>query len=219
MFVENSTTPGELFFVMPFYCRVPHVCEAEPSAFLTWRLRDSLPSRLAFPMEAHDSGLAFAATDRLLDRARHGSLYLRQPAIADMVVEAFEHAANILGHCRLHAFVVMPNHVHLLVTPNVPVSELTESLQALTSARAKAMLGLTDSPFWHEKNYVRMVRYEAEFEEIRNYIEENPVRAGLLREAGEYPWSSAGRMAQGVILGMPHVTLGAEIRPAARQDA
>jgi putative DNA methylase len=86
-------------------------------------------------LEAHDSGLAFAATDRLLDRARHGSLYLRQPAV-DMVVEAFEHDANILGHYRLHAFVVMPNHVHLLVTPNVPVPELTESLQALTAARA-----------------------------------------------------------------------------------
>ena len=36
------------------------------------------------------------------------------------------------------------------------------------------------------------MRHEREFEKIRNYIEENPVRAGLVKETGEYRWSSAG---------------------------
>ena len=130
-----------------------------------------------------------------------------------MVVEALETAANILGYCRLHAFVVMPNHVHLLATATVPLPELTESLRTVTAARAKAMLGLPEGPFWHEEGYVRMVRYGREFEEIRNYIEENPVRAGLVREAGDYLWSSAGRMLEGLL----PVALGPEIRPTAGQ--
>jgi putative transposase len=200
---------------MTFYRRLPHVCETEPSAFLTWRLHDSLPSHQAFPLRAFNSGQAFAATDRLLDQERSGSLHLRQPAIADMVEEALETATNI---CRLHAFVVMPNHIHLLATPTVPLPELTESLRTLTAARAKAMLDLAEGPFWHEESYVRIVRYGREFEEIRNYIEENPVRAGLVREAGEYLWSSAGRMAHGIIQGLPHqVVPGPEVRLTAGQ--
>jgi hypothetical protein len=55
--------------------------------------------------------------DRLLDEARAGAVYLRQPAVANMIVEAIHYDANVLGHYRLHAFVVMPNHVPLLATP------------------------------------------------------------------------------------------------------
>src|SRR5260370_5436016 len=89
---------------MTFYRRLPHVCETEPSAFLTWRFHDSLPSDRAFPASTLNSGQVFAATDRLLDQARGGSLHLRQPAVADMVVEALEYTANILGNCRLPPF-------------------------------------------------------------------------------------------------------------------
>jgi len=55
--------------------------------------------------------------DRLLDEARSGMVHLSQPAIADMVVEAIRYNADTLRHYDLHAFVVMPNHVHLLLTP------------------------------------------------------------------------------------------------------
>jgi REP element-mobilizing transposase RayT len=177
---------------MEFYrLRLSYIPEAEPAVFLTWRLHDSLPPRRGFPAEARNSGQAFAAADRLLDEACAGPAYFREPAVADMIVEAIQFHANILGHYRLHAFVVMPNHVHLLSTPAVTVPKLTKSLTGATAAWANAMLGLTDSPFWQEESCARLVRYESEFEEIRNYIEENPVRAGMVREASEYPWSSA----------------------------
>jgi hypothetical protein len=58
------------------------------SIFLTWRLHDSLPPQRFFPEDAVNSGEAFAVMDRLLDEARSGPLYLRQPAIGDMIVEA-----------------------------------------------------------------------------------------------------------------------------------
>ena len=54
------------------------------------------------------------------------------------------------------------------------------------------MLSMTGNSFWQEESYDHLVRHEREFEKIRNYIEENPVRAGLAREAREYRWSSAG---------------------------
>ncbi len=66
---------------------------------------DSLPPNRVFPPPINSSQ-AFAAMDRLLDETRTGSFHLRQPPIADMVVEAIHY----------NAFVVMPNHVHLLAT-------------------------------------------------------------------------------------------------------
>jgi putative transposase len=101
--------------------RLPHVLAPQQPVFLTWRLHGSLPSHRAFSGGVLPSGQAFAALDRLLDEARTGPLYLRQPAVADMVVEALLYNGEILRHYELHAFVVMPNHVHLLVTATVPL--------------------------------------------------------------------------------------------------
>jgi REP element-mobilizing transposase RayT len=64
--------------------------------------------------------------DRLLDHACTGPLYLRQPEMAKMVVDAIYYREKDLKHYDLHAFVVMANHVHILITPRVPVSKLMQ---------------------------------------------------------------------------------------------
>ena len=66
--------------------------------------------------------------DRLLDEARSGPFYLRQPAIADMVAEAIHNAAT-LAHYVLHAFVVMPNHVHQAGYSNQGIAEANEIVE------------------------------------------------------------------------------------------
>ncbi len=183
---------------MTFYRRrLPHLWEAEHAVFLTWRLHDSLPPNRPFAAAAVSSGRAFAALDRLLDEGGSGPFYLRQPAIAEMIVEAIQYNAHTLEHYALHAFAVMPNHVHVLVTPAMALPKLTKSLKGITAKRANAMLALTGRPFWQEESYDHLVRNEREFESIRTYIENNPVRAGLVREACEYRWSSAGWATRG----------------------
>jgi hypothetical protein len=74
----------------------------------------------------------------------------------------------------------------------VPLPKLTKSLKGITAKRANAMLALTGNPFWQEESYDHLVRHMPEFERVRNYIEENPVRAGLAGQASDYRWSSAG---------------------------
>ncbi|HEY7305706.1 MAG TPA: transposase [Bryobacteraceae bacterium] len=96
-----------------------------------------------------------------------------------MVVEACIYNANVLSHFTLHAFVIMPNHVHLLLTPSIPLAKLTKSLKDIPAKRANLMLGLTGISFWQEESYDHQVRHDREFEQIRRYIENNPVRAGL----------------------------------------
>jgi REP element-mobilizing transposase RayT len=126
---------------------------------------------------------------RLLDNARTGPLHLHRPEIANIVVDAIRYRDG--GPYQLHNYVVMPNHVHLLVTPRVPISRLTQSLKRFTALEANRILGLTGQSFWQDESYDRPVRDAAEFDRIALYIERNPVRAGLAATPEEYPWSSA----------------------------
>jgi len=92
---------------------------------------------------------------------------------------------------HLHAYVVMPNHVHMLITPFDALERITHSLKRFTARKANELLGLTGRPFWQEESYDRLVRDTDGFERVVHYIENNPVRAGLVREPQEFLWSSA----------------------------
>jgi hypothetical protein len=65
------------------------------------------------------AGKAFVALDKILDTGTSGPFFLRRPEIADLVVAALHDGDSTFGRYQLHAFVVMPNHVHILVTPHV----------------------------------------------------------------------------------------------------
>jgi REP element-mobilizing transposase RayT len=169
--------------------RLPHYYSIGQPIFITWRLQGSLPANRSFP-PGTTSGQAFVAMDRLLDNARTGPLYLRQPEIANMVVEAI-HYHEREQHYQLHSYVVMPNHVHLLMTPLAEVSKVMQSLKRFTAREANRILGLTGNSFWQEESYDRLVRDETEFQRIKNYIEMNPVKCGLAVTPEEFLWSSA----------------------------
>jgi REP element-mobilizing transposase RayT len=172
--------------------RLPHLWRLEHPIFIAWRLNGSLPEHRFFHGGKLPSRQAFAVLDRLLDEARTGPFHLRQPALADMVVEALHYNAEVLRHYALHAFVVMPNHVHLLLTACIALPKLTKSIKGITAKRANQLLGLTGQSFWQEESYDHLVRDGREFQRIRLYIEKNPVRAGLARQADAYRWCSAG---------------------------
>jgi len=130
------------------------------------------------------------AVDRLLDTSATGPLFLRRPEIAEMMVAALEHGEHELHRYQLHAYVVMPNHVHLLATPHVLSSKWLGPLKGFTAHQANLLLG-THGPFWQEESFDRLVRSGEQFDRIRAYIEQNPVKAGLAPTAEEFPWSSA----------------------------
>jgi len=184
-------------FVAFYQRRLPHISAIGKPAFLTWCLSGSPPPGRAFGEDSLTSGEAFLAMDRLLDEARCSPHYLKQPAIAEMVVEAIHYNSTRLRQYELDAFVVMPNHVHLLITPTIGLPKLTRSLKGITAKRANQFLGLTGEAFWQQESYDRLVRDRAELGRIRGYIEQNPVRAGLVRQAAEFRWSSAGWPARG----------------------
>jgi REP element-mobilizing transposase RayT len=86
----------------------------------------------------------------------------------------------------LHAWVVMPNHVHMLITPLGSVSALMQRLKGVTAREANSQLGRSGTPFWQHESYDRLVRDAQEFRRIENYIVQNPVRRAV-RVTGKLP--------------------------------
>jgi hypothetical protein len=112
--------------------------------------------------------------DRYLDSGRSGPVYLAQEPIARIVAASLRRGV-LLGQYELGAYAIMANHVHVLLLPKVAPSRLLQSLKGAT------------------ESYDHWVRDESEWDRIAAYIEDNPVKAGLVRRAEDYRWSSAGK--------------------------
>jgi putative transposase len=123
-------------------------------------------------------------------RSIHWPLHLRSDAIATLVVDSLFRGED-LGHYHLGPFVAMANHVHLLLSPLISPSLLLKSLKGVTAREANRVLNRTGEQFWQRESYDHWVRSEREWNRIATYIENNPVKAGLVANIEEYPWSSA----------------------------
>jgi putative transposase len=182
---------------MPSQRRLPHIYPDNTWLFLTWHLHGSLPSSHFPPAGKVSDGEAFAWVDRYVDRAcggrgdaQTGPLHLRAEAIATLVIEAMFRGEKLGQYC-LGRFVVMANHVHLLLLPSVAPSLLLKALKGVTAREANRMLNRTGEQFWQRESYDHWVRNDAEWSRIASYIERNPVKAGLVEKEEDYPWSSA----------------------------
>jgi REP element-mobilizing transposase RayT len=170
--------------------RLPHIYPDDRWLFLTWALHGSLPSSHFPPARKASSSETFTWIDRYLDTARVGPTFLRQEAVATLVIESLFRGED-LNHYRLGAFVIMANHVHVLLLPSVSASLLLKSLKGATAREANRLLHRTGEQFWQRESYDHWVRSETEWNRIAAYIENNPVKAGLVSRVEEYPWSSA----------------------------
>jgi REP element-mobilizing transposase RayT len=108
-----------------------------------------------------------------------------------MVAEKLLYGAAQRGFYDLHAWVLMPNHVHLLLTPLVPLPKVTRWLKGATAREVNRILNRTGQPFWKDESWDRWVRDGSEFYKTKRYIEQNPVTAGLVTAPEHFRYSSA----------------------------
>jgi REP element-mobilizing transposase RayT len=182
---------------MPFYKPrgLPHWDPEDAAIFLTWRLHDSLPP-LPPEWAGLPTGKQFAAVDQILDHSLTGPHYLKNPAIAKCVADAIAYGANGLRLYELCAWVIMSNHVHLLIVPRAPLARITRSIKNFSAREANRILGRSGEPFWQKECFDRWVRCREEFDKIVHYIEHNPVSAGLVEHPEQWPWSSLAKVGQ-----------------------
>ncbi|MBV9085095.1 MAG: transposase [Acidobacteriaceae bacterium] len=129
--------------------------------------------------------------DRYLDEASSGPTWLVREEIAQLVLDSLQYADRSLRFYDLHAWVIMSNHVHLLVSPRVQPARFLQSVKGYTARQANRLLQRTKQPFWQSESFDHWIRDDQEFKRVRNYIEQNPVRAGLVTLQEQYRWSSA----------------------------
>ena len=100
--------------------------------------------------------------------------------------------------CAIHAYVLMPNHIHLLVTPRTARSlpRLLQSLGRRHTRQVNAARDL-DGARWEGRYRAAPIEAGAHLLDCMRYIEGNPVRGGLATRASAYPWSSYAGHAEG----------------------
>ena len=95
---------------------------------------------------------------------------------------------------HLHAAVIMPEHVHLLLTPMQDGDGWVYGLPAIlksikgASARSVNKLAGSSGPVWQEESFDHVLRSQESLEEKLEYIRQNPVRRGLANKPDDYPW-------------------------------
>lgn len=181
---------------MTYYSRhLPHWHPEDAWLFVTWRLAGSLPftpELLTLKRPTPQSpGAAFADFDRQIDHATHGPKWLADPRVARIVKVILLAGERERGFYHLRAWAVMPNHVHVLWNPCVPMPRITRWVKGSTARKANLVLGRTGGIFWQAESFDHWVRNQDELEKIVRYVESNPVTAGLADAPEHWPWSSA----------------------------
>lgn len=138
------------------------------------------------------AGEQFRAIDRHLDSATCGPLWLADPRVACVVESAILRGVELCHYC-LWAYVIMPNHVHVLLRPRALLSRITRGIKGASARYANLVLARVGKTFWQDESFDHWVRSASEAERIRRYIERNPVLAGLVARPDLWRWSSAGR--------------------------
>jgi REP element-mobilizing transposase RayT len=137
----------------------------------------------------------FAQQDERLARSSAGPFWLRDPRVASMLEQALRYGETTRNLYVLHAWVIMPNHVHLILEPRLALPPIMRWLKGRTGRKANQILGRTGRPFWQDESYDHWVRTTEELNELNRYVESKPVQAGLVESEEQWPWSSACRMA------------------------
>jgi putative transposase len=160
--------------------------------FVTFRLRDALPSSRRPEWQAmlqiEDERQRRRRLEEYLDRG-WGVCWLRQPVLATKAEAALRFFDGKRYH--LHAWVVMPNHVHVVVEVwQTPLARLIQSWKRFSGREANRIVG-REGAFWEREYWDTLIKSDAQLVTAVRYTEANPVKAGLVQEAKEWAWSSA----------------------------
>jgi REP element-mobilizing transposase RayT len=176
---------------------LPHWTQPGATYFLTYRLGDAVPQNqqrqwayerdiwLKRNPRPWTKSLEAEFDQRFTQRyeawldAGMGACYLRRPEIRERAEASLTHFDD--EQYDLDAYVLMPNHVHALLTPRAghELFDLLKGIKGVSARRCNQLLRRTGETFWMEDTYNRIVRDGEELLAFRAYIQNNPAKAGL----------------------------------------
>ncbi len=112
----------------------------------------------------------------------------RNESWAKLLIDTLDHYRG--SAYLMHEFVIMPDHIHVLITPATSLEKAVQFMKGGFSYRAKKELG-SNMEIWQKGFQDHRIRDAADYDVHVTYIRENPVRAHLCEQARDYPYSSA----------------------------
>jgi len=211
-----KTTPSKL--ASGFHSRgvLPHLKREGASYFVSFRLAGTLPKDVLLQFKAEREAITAGAqaarrpltwqeqeelfrwysvrVDKYLD-AGHGDCWLARSEIADLVAGAMQFHAG--QRFDLLAWVVMPNHVHVVLRPKPDwtLSQILKSWKGFSAREANCCLERTGTTFWQVESYDHLIRDDEDLHRCCHYTTMNPVNARLCKRPEDWRWSSAYRSA------------------------
>ncbi len=179
---------------------LPHYNNSDTIQSITFRLADSLPKTKLRELEKELAALPKDKADiQRRKQIEHwldsgiGCCALAHPELAKLMQETLLKWNGDRYH--LHAWCVMPNHVHVLLTTLAPQPKIVQSWKSFTGKWAienntNLDLKIPGNALWMREYWDRYIRNSDHFENVRHYIENNPVTAGLCKTPADWPWSS-----------------------------
>ncbi len=170
---------------------LPHRDEPGLTQFVTFRLAESFPAELRRQWERllkiEDDRQRRMELEAWLDLGK-GVCWLKDERVATVVAEALRHFDG--ERYRLLAWVIMPNHVHVLVkTDQEPLSKVVRTWKQFSARKANAILGRSGA-FWQADYWDTFMRDRDHEQNTIRYIQENPVKAGLVKTFRGWRWGS-----------------------------
>jgi putative transposase len=163
---------------------LPHLQNAGKTYFVTFRLAGSLPKEIIQKQKANRT---FSEYDASLDAASIGPTWLKDKVLAQHL---YDHIlAEALRSYRLDCFTILSNHVHLVLRPHEPMrlDEAMRRIKQPTAFRCNQILERSGA-FWQAGSYDHIIR-PSERERIILYVLRNPIKAGLVKEWREWPYT------------------------------
>ena len=193
---EDDRAPKEL---RAWHSRgyLPHV-EDKQLQSITFRLFDSVPADIITRWKEEADRDASGAEEAKIRQAiadyedkGYGECFLKDCRVAEIVQNALLYYDGV--RYRLIRWCVMPNHVHVLIEMNGEwsLSSILKGWKSFTAHEANKMLGRKGN-FWMQEYFDRYIRNERHFQNVVQYIDNNPVKAGLVSSPEEWPWSTLG---------------------------
>lgn len=185
-----------------FKGRLPHF-DGEVTQFVTFRLADSLPKgvleRLKIELE---HGKFDDASEEFRQRVEDyldlgsGDCILSDPSVATLVEETILHENGI--SCDLRAWVIMPNHVHLLLRmmKGHDLAGLMKRIKGVSARKINQLLG-RQGTVWQKEYFDRYIRTSEHYAKVFQYVENNPVVSGLSSAPKDWKFGSAFSAAGG----------------------
>ncbi len=190
--MNNETPKG-------WYSRgyLPHYDSGSKIQFITCRLFDSLPQKILERFRAKLAAKEAEDIDRevmiLIEKfldSGYGACFLKKHEVAEIVKDSLLKFDG--ERYKLIAWVIMPNHIHLLLKPlnDWELYKILQSFKSFTAQKANEFLNRSGK-FWMREYFDRYIRNYEHFEKAFRYIENNPVKAGFCEKPKDWEFSSA----------------------------